>query len=1055
MLLPTLITILASAAFYLFRRAAQSRTRVLRSLSLPPDTRILAFFHPYCNAGGGGERVLWTAISYIQRTNSNVLCVVYTGDITTTKASILEKAQSRFSITLDPNRLHFVFLTRRSLVEDSTYPRLTLIGQSMGSVGLVLEALWKFVPHAYIDTMGYAFTLPVVRLLGIPAGAYVHYPTVSPPMIARVTRPAKLLYYHAFMLIYALALRCAQVLVVNSTWTQKHVTAVLEYPPAFARWGLVQPRVVYPSCDTQKMERLPLNGRERIVLSIAQFRPEKNHAMQIRALQKLGAAHASYSDVRLVLVGGCRNPADEARVDSLRALANELGVADRVVFVLNAPYPDVLEWLRRASVGLNTMLDEHFGINVVEFMAAGVIPIVHASGGPLEDIVVPFQGQPTGYHADSPETFAEAIHHALSLSAEDDLAIRQRARSWSVQRFSESEFEAGWEATMSAALPLFDLIPKAGTLAEIAPTSPLLPHETRPLFDRLDDPAREPALQVLLHKFSGELVEEASPMLLYLFFCKTSEWLLNRSNAGEGSLNWDGYTITSGAEKYFFFPEYLHVFRTVHSHLLERTNGSNPRRRKNFLTTGCILIGNTGIGKTEFLWFYLRVAAARGQTILLHTAGHAFLLTHGALYHFSRLNTGLELPHAPQLLDVVMLYDMDWEPTTPPPISLQNQTPVRIVGASSPHPQRYYHATKHARIKLVAMDTPTRDELASFFQLARPHLVNDEFSNALYTGIRMLGFCVRDLEAFMDTTVKSSLQKASSRAVALIDGAISQLGLQTEHAYTEVIHKCNLGLQVAIHRVIAARRQRVKNTPCVHYCVRSHLVFRKLVLAALCPPGDSNQLFSQFEHVPMTSVMRGWLYEFLAHQILGLRATDITIAFGNTTRTIRASDGMTPPSKWDDIQRMPFKTGVYYIPSNNIAFDAFTFIPIDAGAVALYTFQTTIAPTHNIVRAGLTKLCQIKKLYQEEHPGALVHPRISFVFVVPDATQFHMLNDIAVRTDSSSFDFGVTSIPIDDIYALAYQNAVTWMDQSNPPPHTMFVQGNDEGGDGIHIEEDE
>jgi alpha-1,2-mannosyltransferase len=40
-----------------------------------------------------------------------------------------------------------------------------------------------------------------------------------------------------------------------------------------------------------------------------------------------------------------------------------------VQFVLNARYnPDMLVWLRRASVGLNTMLDEHFGINVVEFM---------------------------------------------------------------------------------------------------------------------------------------------------------------------------------------------------------------------------------------------------------------------------------------------------------------------------------------------------------------------------------------------------------------------------------------------------------------------------------------------------------------------------------------------------------------------------------------------------------------------------------------------------------------------------------------------------------------
>jgi hypothetical protein len=35
---------------------------------------------------------------------------------------------------------------------------------------------------------------------------------------------------------------------------------------------------------------------------------------------------------------------------------------------VNAPYQRILELLGQASVGLNTMVDEHFGINVVEFM---------------------------------------------------------------------------------------------------------------------------------------------------------------------------------------------------------------------------------------------------------------------------------------------------------------------------------------------------------------------------------------------------------------------------------------------------------------------------------------------------------------------------------------------------------------------------------------------------------------------------------------------------------------------------------------------------------------
>ena len=42
--------------------------------------------------------------------------------------------------------------------------------------------------------------------------------------------------------------------------------------------------------------------------------------------------------------------------------------------------------------------------------AAGPIPLTHASGGPLCDIVVPYQSKPTGFHAKTPGEFATAMH---------------------------------------------------------------------------------------------------------------------------------------------------------------------------------------------------------------------------------------------------------------------------------------------------------------------------------------------------------------------------------------------------------------------------------------------------------------------------------------------------------------------------------------------------------------------------------------------------------------------------------------------------------------------
>ena len=51
-------------------------------------------------------------------------------------------------------------------------------------------------------------------------------------------------------------------------------------------------------------------------------------------------------------------------------------VQEYVDFVVNAPYSRILELLGESSIGLNTMVDEHFGINVVEFMVSTIFPNV-------------------------------------------------------------------------------------------------------------------------------------------------------------------------------------------------------------------------------------------------------------------------------------------------------------------------------------------------------------------------------------------------------------------------------------------------------------------------------------------------------------------------------------------------------------------------------------------------------------------------------------------------------------------------------------------------------
>ncbi len=304
-------------------------------------------------------------------------CVVYTGDTSATAEEILSKARQRFNIVL-PRTVDFVFLRRRHWVEAERYPYFTMLGQSLGSLVLGWEALTKFVPDIYMDSMGYAFTLPLFKYIGgCVVSCYVHYPTISTDMLDRVSRRTgiynnrafisrspvlswfKLLYYRLFAYAYGVAGARSQVIMVNSTWTQNHILSLWK---ADSRTF-----IVYPPCDTKEFLSVPLVDKSRkkvqSVVSIAQFRPEKDHPLQIRSFREfLNRVSGDKNSYKLVVIGSCRNEGDAKRVNDLKQLCMDLNLTQNVDFELNISFDDLKKHLGEATVGLHTMLDEHFGI---------------------------------------------------------------------------------------------------------------------------------------------------------------------------------------------------------------------------------------------------------------------------------------------------------------------------------------------------------------------------------------------------------------------------------------------------------------------------------------------------------------------------------------------------------------------------------------------------------------------------------------------------------------------------------------------------------------------
>jgi alpha-1,2-mannosyltransferase len=423
---------------------------------------IFGFFHPYANAGGGGERVLWAAIKQTLANNELNVCAVYVGrQEGVTPSVLLTQAKERFGIELDEERVVFIFLTKRRLVDDSFWPRFTLIGQAIGSVLLAYEAISLLVPDVFVDTMGYAFCYPLISwVLDIPIMAYVHYPFISSDMFKGISFFSfKNAYWRIMMLAYAYVGSYATVVATNSTWTNNHIKSLW--------WYQQQPdhvKTVYPPCATQDFEIPEKKPRSPVAVCISQFRPEKRHDFLLNEFAKFMKSYKGSAKPHLILIGSVRNDDDKSRVYSLRLLARELELTDDyVTFVLDAPWSNVRAMLQSSSVGVNAMWNEHFGMGIVEYMAAGLIPIAHNSAGARMDIIKDDKGVPgflfasesdRDFRADEKiDDLATALEKAFNLEEPEIFEYRLRAYE-AAQRFSDDVFASAWNTRVEILLKL-------------------------------------------------------------------------------------------------------------------------------------------------------------------------------------------------------------------------------------------------------------------------------------------------------------------------------------------------------------------------------------------------------------------------------------------------------------------------------------------------------------------------------------------------------------------------------------------------------------------------
>lgn len=441
---------------------------------------LYGFFHPYCNAGGGGEKVLWKAVESTLSRNTGNIAVIYTGDVDATQEQILDSVSKRFDYDLDRTRVVFIYLKSRRLVDSKTWPRFTLIGQALGSIFLTLEALYRCPPDVWCDTMGYPFGYPIVYYLAhIPIITYTHYPVISSDMLQKLQNQKdarslkitiKYWYWKLFMLWYTYVGSFVSIATTNSTWTNNHIRQI---------WSNCNSKIIYPPCSTEKLViKLENTKRKNQAVVVAQFRPEKRHKLILNAFaQFLETTDDISLAPKLIMIGSTRSKADRDFVNHLREWSRtSLKIPETLLeFHTDCPYEDIKTFLRESTYGINAMWNEHFGIAVVEYAASGLIPLVHASAGPLLDIVVPWNSTErkqaeenttetrTGFFfkdRSDPDynevndggkypTLEELFVTVVNLTDDEKRAISERGRECVLVKFSDLKFHQGWDDVLT------------------------------------------------------------------------------------------------------------------------------------------------------------------------------------------------------------------------------------------------------------------------------------------------------------------------------------------------------------------------------------------------------------------------------------------------------------------------------------------------------------------------------------------------------------------------------------------------------------------------------
>ncbi len=189
----------------------------------------------------------------------------------------------------------------------------------------------------------------------------------------------------------------------------------------------VNPLILYPPVAVERYLRLAANKqRDDLIVTISRIDPSKNLNIIINIAKRLRNA-------KFIIIGTISSR------PYLHALIKEVKknhLEERVKILVDISEEQKMNLLRKAKIYLHPMKYEHFGIAIVESMAAGLIPIVHKRGGPWIDII---EGGKYGFGFENLDDVTNTIEFILGMDTntlnELRSSIVEKAKVFSFNNF--------------------------------------------------------------------------------------------------------------------------------------------------------------------------------------------------------------------------------------------------------------------------------------------------------------------------------------------------------------------------------------------------------------------------------------------------------------------------------------------------------------------------------------------------------------------------------------------------------------------------------------------